>query len=231
MKVECKDLERILRDEQPDELRALELHAAECPACAEELRMWHKISAAAPALRKSWESPQLWPRIHQALAEESQRASAGGRSAGALWLRWLGEWRTALAVLVLMASAGSAYLLMRTVPPRDAGTQVAKERTERVAGVEEKKLLTDQAMREVLESEKAYIASIEKLGKLAGPKVQQAATPLMVSYREKLLVLDAAIGELRAQVEQNRFNAHLRSEMLSLYQQKQLTLQAVLREE
>jgi hypothetical protein len=226
--VECKDLERILRDEQPDELRALDQHAAVCPTCAEELRMWREISAAAPALRKSWESPHLWPRIHQALAEESQRAPAGGRRAGALWL---GEWRTALAVLVLMASAGGAYLLLRTVPPRDPGTQLAKERTERVTEVEEKKLLTDQAMREVLESEKVYIASIEKLGKVAGPKVQQAATPLMVSYREKLLVLDAAIGELRAQVEQNRFNAHLRSEMSSLYQQKQRTLEAVLREE
>jgi hypothetical protein len=230
MNVECKDLERILRDEQPDELNALEQHAGGCPACAEELRMWRVISAAAPALRKSWESPHLWPRIHQALAEESQRVPA--RGVGTMWTRWLGEWRTALAVLALMAvSAGSAYVLLRTAPPRDAVDQVVEKGNKTKVEREERILLTDQAMKEVEESERVYIGSIEKLGKLAEPKVQQAATPLMVSYREKLLVLDAAIGELRAQVEQNRFNAHLRSEMLSLYQEKQRTLQAVLREE
>jgi hypothetical protein len=230
MKTECKDLEHILRDEKPEELRALELHAEACAACAEELRVWREISAAAPALRKGWESPQLWPRIHQALAEESQRAPV--REAGTGWARWLREWRTAAAVLVLMAiSAGGTYVLLRTVPPRDPVEPVMVDITKGKQESQERKLLTDQTMREVEKTERDYIASIEKLGKLAEPKMQQAATPLMVSYREKLLVLDAAIGELRAQVEQNRFNAHLRSGMLSLYQEKQRTLEAVLREE
>ena len=53
----------------------------------------------------------------------------------------------------------------------------------------------------------------------------------MVSYREKLLLLDAAIAECRANIEQNRWNAHLRQELLEIYQQKQRTLQDVVREE
>jgi hypothetical protein len=223
MKVECKDLERILRDEKVEELRALERHATECPACREELRLWDEISAAAPSLRKTWESPDLWSRIHQTLAEESQRAPAPAR--GGWWPAWAHEWRFALVTLLLIAvSAGSTYLLMRNLP----GHGPIVDKTKPAA---EQRLLTEETLREVEESETAYMASIDKLARLAEPKVQQANTPLMLSYREKLMVLDAAIQELRAQVEQNRFNAYLRREMLSLYKDKQSTLEAVIREE
>jgi len=52
----------------------------------------------------------------------------------------------------------------------------------------------------------------------------------MANYREKLLVLDSAIAECRAQLEQNSFNAHLRRELLSIYQMKHATLTEVLQE-
>jgi hypothetical protein len=221
---ECKDLERILQDEKPEELRALERHAAGCAACGEELRLWKQISEAAPSLRKTWESPDLWPRIHQTLAEESQRKPE--RARGAWWPAWAREWQFAVVTLLLVAiSAGSTYWLMRRLPERGSiGDPVVKEKSD-------ERLLNEEALREVEKNETAYMASIEKLAQLAQPKVQQASTPLMLSYREKLMVLDAAINELRAQVEQNRFNAHLRREMLSLYQDKQRTLEAVIREE
>jgi hypothetical protein len=226
MIVECKDLERILEHEQPEEMRALEQHAATCATCGEELRLWKQISEAAPSLRKTWESPGLWPRIHQTLAEESQRRPAPVR--GAWWPAWAREWRFAVVTLLLIAvSVGTTYVLMRKLPGRDAGDRVV----EKMKPVEEHRLLNEEALREVEKNEAAYMASIDKLARLAQSKVQQANTPLMLSYREKLLVLDAAINELRAQVELNRFNAHLRSEMLSLYRDKQRTLEAVIREE
>ena len=226
MNVECKDLERILQDEKPEELRALEQHAATCPACGKELRLWKQISEAAPALRKTWESPELWPRVHQTLAEESQRRPVRVRTAW--WPEWAREWRFVAATLLLVAiSAGSTYLLMRGVPVRDAGDRAVEE----MKPATEQRLLNEEALREVEDNEAAYMASIDKLARLAQPKVQQAKTPLMLSYREKLMVLDAAINELRAQVQQNRFNAHLRREMVSLYQDKQRTLEAVIREE
>jgi hypothetical protein len=227
--VNCSDRERILRDAQPEELRALERHAADCAACGEELRAWREISAAAPTLRKSWESPDLWPRIHQALAEESQRARAREKSG---WLARIPEWRPALAVLVLMAvSVAGAYLLMNSVPSRDPGRQVAEQARQEQHQKEETRLLTEQALRDLEASEMAYVASINRLARLAEPKIQRASSPLMLSYREKLIVLDAAIAELQAHIEQNRFNAYLRDEMLSLYREKQRTLQAVLRED
>lgn len=226
MIVECKDLERILQDEKPEEMRALEQHAATCAACGEELGLWKQISEAGPSLRRTWESPELWPRIHQTLAEESQRKPAPVR--GEWWPAWAREWRFAVVTLLLIAvSIGTTYVIMTKLPGRGPDDRVVKE----MQPAEEQRLLNEEALREVEKNEAAYMASIDKLARLAQPKVQQASTPLILSYREKLLVLDAAINELRAQVEQNRFNAHLRSEMLSLYRDKQRTLEAVIREE
>ena len=66
--------------------------------------------------------------------------------------------------------------------------------------------------------------------KLVDPKLQEATSPLLITYREKLMIIDSAIAELRASIERNRFNAHLRQELLSIYQEKQRTLQEVMRE-
>ena len=51
-----------------------------------------------------------------------------------------------------------------------------------------------------------------------------------MAYREKLQLLDSAIAELRGQIEQNRFNTHLRRELLAMYQEKQRTLQDLTKE-
>jgi hypothetical protein len=50
----------------------------------------------------------------------------------------------------------------------------------------------------------------------------------MDSYREKLMVLDSAIGELRAQAGENPSNAHLRYQLLAMYREKQDTLREIL---
>jgi hypothetical protein len=42
------------------------------------------------------------------------------------------------------------------------------------------------------------------------------------------MVLDGAIGELRAEAGQNPSNAHLRYQLLAMYQEKQKTLEEVL---
>ena len=73
--------------------------------------------------------------------------------------------------------------------------------------------------------------SIEKLAVLAQPKLSKANTPLLANYREKLLVLDAAIADCRRQTEGNKYNAHLRRELTAMYQEKQRTLEEVLRED
>jgi hypothetical protein len=91
-------------------------------------------------------------------------------------------------------------------------------------------LLTDAAIDEVDKAEQAYLASIDKLSKLAEPALSGATSPVLVNYREKLTVLDAAIRELQASVDQNRGNTHLRRELLAVYQEKQRTLQSLMKE-
>ena len=62
----------------------------------------------------------------------------------------------------------------------------------------QKRLLTEQALRDIESAEAAYIRSIEKLSKLVEPKLEQATSPLTLTYRERLMLIDSAIAELRA---------------------------------
>lgn len=208
----CADLERALRDEGPDALAAARAHAASCPDCREQLQAWDALSAAAPSLRRSWESPELWPRIHQAFAEESQRRARPSAFRG--FFPRLG------AVLATIVVAAGAWLALRDPAP---------QRTVAPAGTE-RRLLTERALSDVERSEAEYVASIERLARVAGPVLEKPASPLLASYREKLELLDAAIADCRAQIERNRFNAHLRRELLSIYQEKQRTLRQLMEE-
>jgi anti-sigma factor RsiW len=92
-------------------------------------------------------------------------------------------------------------------------------------GRQERELLTEKALAEVQQAEGAYAKSIEKLAAVAARDLAQSSSPLAAAYREKLALIDSAIGELKAHVEQNRYNADLRTELASLYQEKQKTLQ------
>jgi hypothetical protein len=85
--------------------------------------------------------------------------------------------------------------------------------------------LTEEAMRDVQQTEAAYARSIEKLSAVAGVSLQQSSSPLAAGYREKLLLLDTAIADLRATVETNQYNVYLQTQLASLYREKQKTLQ------
>src|SRR5712664_3508090 len=216
MNVTCKDRDRIFEDGTAAEWTALEGHAATCVSCAEELRAWKSLSLAAAELRDYTESPALWPRIHQALAEEAdairdQRKRWNWRSLFPnLSLSWQSAAATAF-VVVLMVSAG--WVLRPTKPPIQQGS-----------------LLKSKALSEVEHAESAYVQASDKLATEAKPQLDNPATPLMANYREKLLVLDSAIDDLRAQTGQNPSNSHLRYELLAMYQEKQRTLEEILEE-
>ena len=81
------------------------------------------------------------------------------------------------------------------------------------------------APHEVQLAESAYARSIEKLSAVAGESLQKSPTPLADAYREKLVLLDSAIADLKANVEHNRYNVYLQTQLASLYREKQKTLQ------
>jgi len=216
--VSCGDRDRIFRDGTPAEWTALEAHAATCPACAEEIRAWKALSLAADELRDYSDSPSLWPRIHCLLVEEAARANE--RKSRWRWEsfrdRFSLSWQTATAaaiVLLLVVSAG--WFRLHTT--REAG---------RVP--QSGDLLKSNALAEVERAESAYMHAIDKLATDAKPQLDKPESPLLANYREKLQVLDSAIDDLRAQTGQNPSNAHLRYQLLAMYQEKQRALEEVL---
>jgi hypothetical protein len=216
MNVTCNDRDRIFEDGTLAEWAALEAHAASCADCADELRSWKSLSVAAQEMREYTESPALWPRIERALAEEATRNTRRARR----W-SWLSFWRN--IPLAWQAAAAGAFVLVFTVSAGWFYLHPAK-----FAPAADQSLLKSAALAEVERTESAYVQAIDKLAADAKPQLDNPATPLLANYREKLLVLDSAIGELRAQAEQNPGNAHLRRELLAMYQEKQSTLQGIL---
>jgi len=215
VKATCADLEAALRGDDPALAEVFARHSEGCPACREEIALWNAITAAAPSLKKEWPSPSLEGRIRARLRAE---ARAKGRLAPATWL-------SLVVAACLVAALLARPFLISPSPNAGAGIDVA--------GIDEtrQRLLTEKALSEVEKAEQAYVRSIDALSKLAEPHLLDARSPLLVNYREKLLLLDAAIADCRAQAERNRFNAHLRLELLSIYQEKQRTLESLLKED
>ena len=123
------------------------------------------------------------------------------------------SWQTAASAALVMLLLVSAGWLLR---PKQ--------------GVQQGSLLRSKALTDVESAESAYVRAIDKLAVEAKPQLDNPATPLMANYREKLLVLDSAIDDLRVQTGQNPSNAHLRYELLAIYQEKQRTLEEILEE-
>lgn len=204
MNIDCSKLDDLLLDGTPEAMRAAEEHAARCPECAEKLETWNELSATASSMRTTWHSDLLWPRIERALREEKRRSP----------LRRL--WQVAAAALLTIGLGGTLWYSVRE--------QVHDANFDR-------KIMTLSALDEVEEAERVHAAAIAKLEKLAESKLENAETPLMVSYKEKLMLLDDAIAECQAAIDRNRQNTHLREQLQAMYSEKQQTLRDVLRED
>jgi len=170
-------------------------HAEHCEKCREQLYLWTEISRLAPQLHQEWESPSLWPRIRETLSTEP------ARRVKAPW------WQMALSAAAVLAVAVGLSVPKHASPPPS------------------REFLTDAALQEVEQAEAAYARSIDKLSTVAGAELQKSESPLAAAYREKLVLLDSAIADLKANVDRNRYNAYLRTELASLYGEKQRTLQ------
>jgi hypothetical protein len=217
MNVTCKDRERIFEDGTTAEWAALEAHAAACTECTEELRAWKSLSVATKELQDYSPSPELWTRIERALIEEEARKARQAERRS--WLSFLpsltASWQTALAgALVLILTVSVSWMIIRRPP--DGG------------GTEDHSLLKSKALKKVESAETVYEKAIDTLAAEAKPQLDNPATPLLANYHEKLLVLDSAIADLRAQAGLNPSNAQLRYQLLAMYQEKQRTLEEIL---
>jgi len=218
----CDRFERATLREDARSWEELEAHAETCRDCAARLALWREIESAAPTLRKRWESPELDRAVERVLAQgpvagsSESIGSAPSRPGGVL--RYLPA--AAIAALVLLSVV--SVRVFRNSGGREPFSSRPAARSA---------LLDDRAMAEVETAETAYLASIDNLSRLAASRLQSSSSPLAAAYREKLLLLDSEIAEMRGEIERNRFNTHLRRELLAIYREKQQTLQELMRGE
>ena len=207
MTFDCKDLERALA--VPELLPDAREHAKVCDACRRELWLWSEMSAAAPGLREEWETPDLWPKIRQTLAAQQKAANPRG-------LVGRFDWRMMAGLAAVLAIAVSVVIMQYSRPAPAPATP------------QDSDFLTEQTLKEVEQTEAAYRASIDKLTRLAQPKLNASENPAAIAAREKLLVLDSEIASVRSTVSRNRFNAQLQAGLAVLYRDKQDTLKEIL---
>ena len=228
MIVTCSDRDSIFEDGTPAQWAALEAHAAACPACAEEVRAWKALSIAAAEMRDYSLSPALWSRIETALATNAAPATAPSwQEKISAWLGFSLSWQLAAVsafAALLLVSGGLIYrhqsLSTRQPQQQPSANSAHSQQLD--------PLLKTKALDDVEKAQTAYVQAIDKLASDAKPQLDRPETPLMANYREKLQVLDSAIDDLRAQAGQNPSNAHLRYQLLAMYQEKQKTLEEVL---
>src|SRR5258706_352378 len=202
MTINCNQLDDLLLEGDPSSVALAAEHAHSCDACMEKLAGWNEISDTARGLHAAWNSDLLWPRIERAI--KGERHSTRPR-----------VWQVAAAFLLLAALGTTAWIAQRRMHAAEFDEAILKV----------------SAIDEVERAEKAHMAAINHLETLASAKLDQASTPLMVSYKDKLMMLDDAIAECQGAIQNNRQNAYLRAQLLTMYSEKQRTLQDVLRED
>jgi hypothetical protein len=201
MKIQCESIDDLLLEGDAFSMQIASRHASGCQACAEKLASWNEISGVAQSMRTTWQNDMLWPRIARSIRAEKRHKQSK-------------LWQIAAAVVMLAALGTFAWKANE------------KLRTDQF----NQQILQTSAVEEVEKAEKAHLAAIAQLQKSAEPKLDDASTPLMVSYKEKLMLLDDAIADCQANIDRNRQNAHLRKQLLAIYSEKQRTLRDVLRE-
>lgn len=174
-----------------------------------------ELSAAARSLHREWQSPDLWP----AIAADMAAIDRAHRNASAKRRLWRA---VAAAAVVVLAVTASIWVVRQ-------GSRA--NRTVAPAAIAGARLLSDEALLEVERAEAQYIATIEVLAQKTAARTDASASPVLAHLHERLLVIDAAIADCRTEIERNRFNAHLRRQLLSIYQEKRRTLEQILEQE
>jgi len=224
MTADCRRLDAALTSGDDAALESARPHARTCSRCAERLSAFEEISAAAPTLKKSWESPELWPRIRESLVRESFAPTAARPPERERAPRTAPTWPAWIPIAAIATLFVVSFVGLQVFRPSLGDRQIFGVRSFPKAP-----LMTDAALLDVEKSEREYVRSIENLARVAQPRLAAAETPLLLSYREKLLLLDNAIAELNGQIELNRYNTHLRRQLLGVYAEKQQTLREVLK--
>ena len=176
-----------------------------------------ELSVAARLLHREWDSPGLWPAIEAGMRAHDGSQTPRSTSTTRGMARWQAVAAAAAIALTLGPSSWLGWRWFMLAPKPDQATlQQQRER-----------LLTEEALAAIEESETKYIQAIDELTRLAAPRLDMPDSPLLVNLQERLSLIDGAIAEYRAEIARNRFNAHLRQQLLWIYQEKRRTLEQI----
>jgi anti-sigma factor RsiW len=195
------------------ELHEVELHVADCAACAGEERHLRALLARAAALPPEMSPPRdLWPGIADRIAAARPRAlpSAPRR----LW-----SWSPALLAAAATVVVALGATLARVWPP-SAGLPPG-------AGVvQEAAWTTDPSL---LAAERDYERATAQL--MAALEARKASLPpaTVAAVQNDLVTIDAALRQVRSALRQDPGNAQLSHMLASTHQKKVDVLQRVVR--
>lgn len=200
MNIRCEHIDNLLLEGDPHSMQLAAKHAQGCAGCLEKLTEWNEISDTARSLQTTWQSDLLWPRIERALRAEKRSS-------------WQSQTLKIAAIVIVTVGLATVSWYAGVVRSR------AEYNKEILVAVDDAE-----------KAQKKYESAIGKLENLAEAQLERSESPLMISYKEKLMLLDEAIAECQRNIEHNRKNAHLRKQLLAIYGEKQQTLRDVLRE-
>ena len=203
MKPRCEQIDSLLQEGDAASLEAAERHAASCEDCMQTLEDWDAISDTARSMQAEWRNDMLWPRIERALREQK----AERRKVRHIW-------QYAAAAVLTIGLAGGTWVAQQNRAKKDFDTAI----------------LRIGALDAVEKAERDYERAIAQLEDVAETKLEDTQDPLMISYKEKLMLLDDAIDNVEASIDRNKKNAHLRRQLLAMYSEKQQTLREVVQE-
>ena len=169
------------------------------------------IERAAPSLHHEWDSPGLGPAIAGGMREHDR-----GQTNRRFILRSSSIGGAVAAVFVIAAVSLTGWLVVRSVRPVGS-----------LADMEQDSLLAGDALAGIERAEQQYVEAIEGLSRVTEPALERLDAPIAANLRERLTAIDAAITECRQEIGRNRLNAHLRSQLLWMYQEKRRTLEEV----
>jgi hypothetical protein len=225
---DCRMLDEALASDDPLFLGRARRHALHCERCARDIDAADTLAQIARSMHREWDSPHLWRATATAIRAiddaqptrwrmhfgERVRAGELADAFGVMSFRPAAFVGAAL-VVAIAALSWFAWQRMTTVPPA-------------IVNAGDQRLLSEHALAEIERSEADYVRAIDALARAAQPKADTADSPLLIALRERLLAIDSAITDCRAEIARNRFNAHVRRQLLSMYREKRRTLEAIL---
>lgn len=219
----CRDVSQRLDDYldgalAPDQARLVEAHLEACPACgAEERSLRDLLDRAARLPREIPPRQDLWPGI----AERVE-----GRHVVPLRPRWghglLGRWPVGLAAAAALVGASSALtaLLMRGGAPGQL--PIGAQATLRPAALAAGPASIRGAEGDYEKAAAALLASLQERKGSLSPETLKAV-------EKNLAVIDGALREVRAALEEDTANPGLVRMLASTHQKKIDVLQRVAR--